>query len=123
MATLIVTSGPGVDNYYPLGQRTTVVGRDPGVPVQILDPHVSRKHFQILYKDNTELYYVLDMKSKHGTLLNGAVVDHETPLCNNDVLVVGGTTLLFTTRNFPDRQSALAYRKQMGQRDETTMAR
>ena len=38
------------------------------------------------------------------------------------VLVVGGTTLLFTTRDFPDRHSALAYRKQVGQRDETTMA-
>jgi pSer/pThr/pTyr-binding forkhead associated (FHA) protein len=122
MATLIVTSGPGVDNYYPLGHRTTVVGRDPGVPVQILDPHVSRKHFQILYKESTALYYVLDMKSRHGTLLNGSAIGRETPLCNNDVLVIGGTTLLFTTRNFPDRQSALAYRKEVGQRDETTMA-
>ena len=121
MASLIVTSGPGVDSYYPLGHRTTVVGRDEGVLVQILDPHVSRKHFQICYKPETELYYILDMKSRHGTIVNGVAVDHLTPLCNNDVIVAGGTTLLFTTRNFPDRQSALAYRKQVGERDETTM--
>ena len=70
MATLIVTSGPGVDNIYPLGRRTTVVGRDEGVLVQVLDPHCSRKHFQILYKPETELYYVLDMRSRHGTLVN-----------------------------------------------------
>ena len=121
MASLIVTSGPGVDSYYPLGHRTTVVGRDEGVLVQILDPHVSRKHFQICFKPETGLYYVLDMKSRHGTLVNGTPVDHLTPLCNNDVIVAGGTTLLFTTRDFPDRQSALLYRKQVGERDETTM--
>ena len=125
MATLIVTSGPGVDNYYPLGRRTTVVGRDEGVPVQILDPHVSRKHFQILYKPETELYYVLDMRSRHGTLVGGERVtaDHARPLCNNDVITAGGTTVLFTTRDFPDAHSALAYRKQVGQREETTLVR
>lgn len=125
MATLIVMSGPGVDNYYPLGRRTTVVGRDEGVLVQILDPHVSRKHFQILYKPETELYYVLDMRSRHGTLVGGERVsaDHEKPLCNNDIITAGGTTILFTTRDFPDARSALAYRKQVGQREETTLAR
>ena len=41
----------------------------------------------------------------------------------SSVIVAGGTTLLFTTRDFPDRQSALAYRKQPGQREETTYMR
>jgi len=125
MASLIVTSGPGVDSYYPLGKRTTVVGRDEGVPCQVLDPHVSRKHFQILFKPETELYYVLDMRSRHGTLVNGERVscDRERPLCNNDLITAGGTTILFTTKDFPDRQSALAYRKQAGQREETTLVR
>lgn len=125
MATLIVTSGPGVDNYYPLGRRTTVVGRDEGVLVQVLDPHMSRKHFQVLFKPETGLYYLLDMRSRHGTLVNGqpASVDHEKPLCNNDVITAGGTTILFTTKDFPDRQSALAYRKQAGQRDEATLVK
>ena len=125
MATLIVTSGPGVDSYYPLGRRTTVVGRDEGVLVQVLDPHVSRKHFQILFKPETGLWYVLDMRSRHGTLLNGQPVsaDQEKPLCNNDVLTAGGTTILFTTKDFPDKQSALAYRKQAGQREEATLVK
>jgi adenylate cyclase len=120
MASLIVTAGPGVDSYYPLGRRTMVVGRDEGVPVQLLDPHVSRKHFQILYREQTGLFYLLDMKSRHGTYVNGRKVDGETPLSNNDRINVGGTTLLFTTRDFPDRQSALAYRKKTGEREETT---
>jgi pSer/pThr/pTyr-binding forkhead associated (FHA) protein len=123
MASLIVTGGPGVDSYYPLGRRTMVVGRDEGVPVQLLDPHVSRKHFQIHYREQTDLFYLLDMKSRHGTLLNGKRVEGETPLCNDDVIVVGGATLLFTTKDFPDRQSALAYRKKPGEREETTYIR
>jgi len=100
-----------------------VVGRDEGVPVQLLDPHVSRKHFQIRYREQTELFYLLDMRSRHGTFVNGKRVEGETPLCNNDIIAVGGTTLLFTTRDFPDRQSALAYRKKPGQREETTYVR
>ena len=123
MASLIVTGGPGVDSYYPLGRRTMVVGRDEGLPVQLLDPHVSRKHFQIHYREQTGLFYLLDMKSRHGTYVNGARVQGETPLCNNDVIAAGGTTLLFTTLDFPDRASALAYRKQPGQREETTYVR
>jgi len=125
MASLIVTSGPGVDSYYPLGRRTTVVGRDEGVPFQVLDPHASRKHFQILFKPETGLYYILDMRSRHGTLVNGERVswDHEKPLCNHDVITAGGTTILFTTKDFPDRQSALAYRKQAGQREEQTLVK
>ena len=125
MATLIVMSGPGVDTCYPLGRRTTVVGRDEGVPFQVLDPHISRKHFQILYKPETELYYILDMRSRHGTLVGGERVgaDHEKPLCNNDVITAGGTTILFTTKDFPDAKSALAYRKQAGQREETTLVK
>lgn len=120
MATLIVTSGAGVDSYYPLGHRTMVIGRDEGVPIQILDPHVSRKHFQILYKPETQLYYILDMRSRHGTLVNGVAVTRETPLPDHSTIVAGGTTLLFTRRDFPDRASALAYRKEAGQREETT---
>lgn len=120
MATLIVTSGDGVESYYPLGRRTTVVGRDERVPVQLLDPHVSRKHFQILYKPETDLYYALDMKSRHGTIVNGTRLERETPLPDHSVIVAGGTTLLFTHQDFPDHASALAYRKKAGQREETT---
>ena len=123
MATLIITAGPGTDSYYPLGRRTMVVGRDEGVPVQLLDPHVSRKHFQIIYREQTGLFYLLDMKSRHGTYLSGKRVEGETPLCNDDVITVGGTSLLFTTRDFPDKQSALAYRKKPGEREETTYVR
>ena len=123
MASLIVTAGPGVDMYYPLGRRTSVVGRDEGVLVQLLDPHVSRKHSQISYRESTDLFYLLDMRSRHGTCVNGKRVDGEVPLCNDDTIVAGGTTMLFTTKDFPDRQSALAYRKKRGEREETTLVR
>mgnify|MGYP006139394623 CR=1 FL=1 len=58
-----------VDGHRPVRRRPR--RHDEGVPVQILDPHVSRKHFQILFKPETGLYYVLDMRSRHGTLVGG----------------------------------------------------
>ena len=122
MATLIVTKGEGEGNFYPLGTRTSVIGRDDGVPIQIVDPHVSRKHAQVRYNEETDLYYALDMKSRHGTFVNGTrIYDEEVPLSNNDVLDVGGVTLLFTTQDVKDRQGALAYRKQVGERYRGTL--
>lgn len=47
MASLTVTSGPHEGDYYPLGRRTLVIGRDEGCPAQIVDDQVSRKHAQV----------------------------------------------------------------------------
>jgi len=123
MATLIVTHGTGVGRYFPLGRRTSVVGRDEGVLIQLPDPHVSRKHFQISFKPETALYYVVDMRSRHGTFVNGCrlIEWKEQPLCNNDVIDAGGTTVLFTTEDFQDRDGALAYQKKVGERQERTL--
>ena len=49
MASIIVVTGSNKGDYYPLGHRTTVIGRDEALPIQILDPKVSRKHMQIRY--------------------------------------------------------------------------
>jgi pSer/pThr/pTyr-binding forkhead associated (FHA) protein len=123
MASLIVTHGTGVGRYFPLGRRTSVVGRDEAVLIQLPDPHVSRKHFQILFKEQTGLYYILDMRSRHGTFVNGCrILDcREHPLSNNDVIEAGGTTALFTTEDFSDREGALAYQKKVGEREERTL--
>ena len=65
MASLIITTGRKAGKYYPLGHRTNVVGRDEGVLIQIIDGFVSRKHLQLRYNEDTELYYAADMKSRH----------------------------------------------------------
>ena len=120
MASIIVTSGKQRGDYYPLGHRTNVIGRDEAVPIQILDEHISRKHMQIRFDKDKGCYYALDMKSKHGVFINGGKINNETTLADSDTIRIGRTTLLFTDKNFNDRESALSHFKKVGERRHTT---
>ena len=121
MASIIVMTGAQKGNYYPLGHRTNVVGRDEGLLIQILDEHVSRKHMQILFDKDKGQYYALDMKSKHGVFINSSKINNETVLADCDQIHIGQTDLLFTEKDFADGESALSYYKQVGERIRPTM--
>jgi pSer/pThr/pTyr-binding forkhead associated (FHA) protein len=121
MASIIVISGTNEGDYYPLGHRTNVIGRDEAVPIQILDEHVSRKHVQICFDKNGDRYYALDMKSKHGVFINSRRTHDETTLVDGDQIRIGATTLLFTDKDFADRESALAHFKKVGERRRPTV--
>ncbi len=120
MASIIVTSGANAGDYYPLGHRPNVVGRDEALPIQILDEQVSRKHMQIHFDKGTGLYYALDMKSKHGVFINGRKIDDETALSDGDHIRIGEANLMFTLKDFTDRESALSHFKKVGERRRTT---
>lgn len=120
MASIIVTNGSNKGDYYPLGQRTTVIGRDEAVPIQILDPNVSRKHMQIRFNAEND-YSALDMSSKHGVLINGHKITDEVTLNDNDYITVGTTTLMFTLTDFDSRENALLHYKKVGQRNLPTI--
>jgi pSer/pThr/pTyr-binding forkhead associated (FHA) protein len=121
MASIIVISGTQKGDYYPLGHRTNVVGRDEGLLIQILDEHVSRKHMQIHFDKDKGQYYALDMKSKHGVFINGSKIDNQTALVDGDQILIGQTDLLFTEKDFADRESALSHFKKVGERFRPTM--
>ena len=120
MATVIITSGDQKGDYYPLGQRTNVVGRAESIPIQILDDLISRKHLQIRFVKEQRKYYALDMKSKHGVFINGGRITNETALVDGDEILIGQTTLLFTEKDFNDRESALSHFKKVGERSRPT---
>jgi pSer/pThr/pTyr-binding forkhead associated (FHA) protein len=121
MASIFVKSENGEEDYYPLGQRTNVVGRDEALPIQILDKHVSRKHMQIRFDKNDGRYCVLDMKSKHGVFVNGRRINGEAALSDGDYIRAGETVLLFTTLDFKDKENALSHFKKIGERINTTL--
>ena len=120
MASIIVATGPQKGDYYPLGHRTNVIGRDEAVPIQIIDEHVSRKHMQIRFDKDNGQYYALDMKSKLGVFINGNKIANETALADGDQIGIGQTTLLFTLKDFEDRESALSHFKKVGERIRPT---
>ena len=121
MASIIIMSGPKKGDYYPLGHRTNVIGRDEALLIQILDEHVSRKHVQIHFDKDKEQYFALDMKSKHGVFINGSKINNETALADGDQSYIGQTDLLFTEKDFADRESALSHFKKVGERFRPTM--
>lgn len=121
MPSILVVSGPSEGLYFPLGKRTTVVGRDEGCPVQILDDRVSRKHIQIRYDEGTGRYVVLDMKSANGLYINGRKIDNECDLMDNDELQIGNSKIMFMTNEFPDKASAMNAYKQRGQKMRPTI--
>ncbi|MHC4432724.1 MAG: FHA domain-containing protein [Planctomycetota bacterium] len=120
MASLFIISGDQKGDYYPLGVRTNVVGRDEALPIQVLDGLISRKHLQIRYDAQEGRYHALDMKSRHGVFINDKKISEETVLLDGDEILIGRTTLLFTEKNFEDWESAQSHFKKVGERERPT---
>jgi pSer/pThr/pTyr-binding forkhead associated (FHA) protein len=118
--SIIVISGARKGDFYRLGQRTNVIGRDEALPIQILDDHVSRKHMQIYFNRYNWSYSAADIGSKNGVLINGAKIHKETVLTDGDYITIGDTSLMFTLKDFFDRESALAHVKKVGERKRLT---
>jgi pSer/pThr/pTyr-binding forkhead associated (FHA) protein len=121
MASLIVIQGPNLGDYYPLGRRTVVIGRDEACPVQVLDHTVSRKHVQIRFDARTGRYIALDMRSANGVCIDDCRLVGETALRDGDEIRIGSTTLIFLKADFPDRHGAFAHFHKRGERQRATM--
>jgi pSer/pThr/pTyr-binding forkhead associated (FHA) protein len=120
MGSLIIISGKQRGEYLPLGRRTSVIGRSESLPLQILDDGVSRRHFRVLFDKNSGKYYIEDMNSRHGTLLNMQRITEKTALADGDRIIVGQTRLLFTEKDFDTKESALMHCKMVGEKSKTT---
>lgn len=120
MASIIVMSGNNRGDYYPLGRRTTVIGRDEALLIQILDDGVSRKHLQIHFDKDSGKYSAFDMKSKNGVFINNKKIDDETILVDGDQIRIGQAVLFFTQKDFPNREDAMSHFKKVGQRVNIT---
>ncbi len=85
-------AGPGVMEPEPLTQTDTMVGRSTVCDIQVPDPKVSRKHFQIRYGNGA--FFLQDQQSSRGTYINGERVIARR-LADGDRINVGDTTLRF----------------------------
>ena len=121
MASIIVTSGEQKGEFLPLGKRTNVIGRAENLPLQILGSLVSRKHLRIFYDQKTNKYYAEDLKSKHGVFINKYKIEDAIVLSDGDEILLGDVMLLFTDKDFDDRESALSHYKKYGEQKRTTL--
>jgi pSer/pThr/pTyr-binding forkhead associated (FHA) protein len=120
MASIIVISGEQEGEFLPLGRRISVIGRAENLPLQLLDDLVSRKHLRIRFDEAKDRYEAEDMDSRHGVFINHNRISQPTSLSDGDEILVGQTTLMFTTEDVTDRESALSHYKKVGERSRQT---
>ena len=121
MASIVIMNGNQQGDCYPLGRRTNVIGRDEALPIQVLDPQVSRKHMRIRFDSEQDQYIAADLDSKHGVYINSNKLEEDAPLVEGDQIRLGKVFLLFTLEDFSDQQSALNFFKKAGERLRGTL--
>jgi adenylate cyclase len=92
MAKVIFKTPDGKSREVKLKQRNTL-GRHPGQDIQILDRVVSKAHAVIECQDNH--YFIYDVGSRNGTILNGQLVTRRTELKMGDEVTLGSTSIHF----------------------------
>jgi pSer/pThr/pTyr-binding forkhead associated (FHA) protein len=96
MPRLLIRKGEGAGKDHALGAEC-VVGRQPGCTFVIDDLLASRKHFRVLSEKGG--WFVEDMGSTNGTLLNGRKIVGKQPLSDGDVLSAGNTEMVFVQKD------------------------
>ena len=95
MPELTIRSADGVRTQLQLTKDRLTIGRSRESDVFLPDQWLSRHHAEILLKDDT--YFLADLGSKNGTLLNGERVRAEQRLRSGDVITLGEHTLTFSS--------------------------
>ncbi|MCB9855553.1 MAG: FHA domain-containing protein [Phycisphaerales bacterium] len=111
MASLVVTSGNQSGQYYRLADTLMSVGRDPARDIQLVDPKVSRKHFEVRRIGRT--FTLTPLRSVNPVRVNGEVVEHEIALRDLDAIDVGETRLRFCSDDDPARANSLDHLKRV----------
>jgi phosphoserine phosphatase RsbU/P len=93
MAELRIVAGGQVGRLFPLDRPRMLMGRHPDCAILIQEGAVSRHHAQITNRDGS--FYLEDLKSRNGTLLNGERVTEPVRLADGDVVVICDVTLRF----------------------------
>jgi len=92
MARLTVCEGPNVGRIYEFRDECTL-GRSLEANVRLQDTAVSRKHAKITRK--VRGYFLQDLRSGNGTVLNGVLIRSEVQLKPNDRIKLGHIILQF----------------------------
>ena len=94
MAKVVYKTPTGKEVEYVLKHYTTI-GRHPAQDIQILDRVVSKAH-AVIETDQTGHFYLRDIGSRNGTIVNGErLINARHVLNGGEEIVLGATTLRF----------------------------
>lgn len=88
--TLILEAEPE-PRRYQFTQAEVLIGRDPMCDIEINDSTVSSQHTRLSFHHNQ--WWVDDLRSRNGTLLNEELVESAVVLTSNDRIRCGGVML------------------------------
>lgn len=93
-ARLIVQFGNDRGREFPLSDKSVAVGRSLDADIVLNDPSVSRRHFEIHYRDSR--WVLKDLGSVNGTRVGGQRIQGEIVLEEGAQIEAGQTLLAFT---------------------------
>lgn len=96
---LLIDPLTGGEHY--ISRYTTCIGRSPSCDLPLPDRSISRQHALLFCFENE--FYIEDLNSLNGTVLNGKAVKERTKLEAGDELRIGLSCLLFML--IPDRRA------------------
>jgi hypothetical protein len=105
VAKLVISAGMlgQLGREVALTQDVTTLGRTPTCQIVIDNDFASRRHAQIIRRD--EIYWLRDLGSKNGTLLDNEIVKSEMPLHDGAEICIGEAKFRFVdpaaTRTHP----------------------
>ncbi|MDO5672740.1 MAG: FHA domain-containing protein [Actinomycetaceae bacterium] len=88
---IVVTQGPLVGSSLQLGSLPVVIGRSPACTLVLEDESSSREHARIYLDSGT--WWVEDLNSTNGTLVQGRLIEGPTPLGLHMPITIGQSTL------------------------------
>jgi len=97
MAEISIDTGEGSRERFPLTKDRVTIGRSRDSDIFLPDQWLSRHHAEILKKDAS--FFLHDMGSKNGTLLNGEPVHGDRRLRHGDVITLGEHVLTFSVED------------------------
>ncbi|HEX6465179.1 MAG TPA: FHA domain-containing protein, partial [Vicinamibacterales bacterium] len=96
LASLEITRGPLRGTHYSIERPVCAVGSSRANDLRLNDSSVAPHHATLLLKGDT--WYVTDLRSRHGTFVNGYRVATERALAPGCTLSCGHVTLVFRAR-------------------------
>jgi len=97
MSLLIIFSPIGQSQVPLVGKRTWTIGRSPDNSIVLPDRWASRNHAQLRVTDTGE-YYLIDLGSGNGSVVNGDRVTMPVVLKDGDLITIGHSQLEFHHR-------------------------